>query len=344
MRLLAALAGLAVLGVVGLIVAYFVRRNILAPLTALSGTIVQMAKGDLTVHAPVQNQDELGRLAQTFNGMVAQLNEVLQEVEQAAVRVASGSIELAASAEEMSRTVDETAKVSEGLQDAGRRVQENLRGLDSNVAAMADHTRRTGMESQDAVLDTSRGSEAGRGTAREMAQIQEATARIVQVVQVIQGIARQTNLLSLNAAIEAATAGVHGKGFSVVAEEVRKLAERSAQAALEIERIIGRTREAVAGGVASVEVTQGHLEAIGKRIAEVSGHLQEIGSLSQDQAQTSTEVGRMMDHTAARLDQNAVATQQLAATVQEITRTAEDLSKVADGLKDIVKGFRLRPA
>ena len=342
MRLLAALVGLAVLVIIGLLMAFFVRRNILLPLTALSGSITQMAHGDLTVRAPVQRQDEIGQLAVTFNQMVDDLNQALQNVEEASGRVASGSIELAASAEEMSRTVDDTARVGEVLQEAGRKVQESLKGLDLNVAAMGDHAHRTSDESEQAVQDTSRGTAAGKGTAREMQEIRDATNEIVQAVRVIQEIANQTNLLSLNAAIEAAKAGEQGNGFAVVAEEVRKLAERSAQAAEEIEKIIHRTQATVAGGVASVGATQGHLEAIGKRISEVSGHILEIGGLSREQAKTSKEVGGMMDQTASRLDQNAAATQELASTVQGITRTAEDLSKVAEGLKDIVKGFNLQ--
>jgi methyl-accepting chemotaxis protein len=342
MRLLAALAGLAVLAAIGLIVAFFVRRNILLPLTGLSASITRMAGGDLTVRAPVRSQDEIGRLAETFNRMVGDLNQALQSVEEASARVASGSIQLASSAEQMSRTVDDTARVGEELQGAGRQVQESLKGLDANVAAMGDHAQRTGAESDEAVQDTRHGTEAGLGTAREMQAIRDATGKIVQAVQVIQELANQTNLLSLNAAIEAAKAGEQGKGFAVVAEEVRKLAERSAQAAKEIEQIILRTQEAVAGGVASVGATQGHLEAIGRRIAEVSGHIGEIGGLSREQAKTSRAVGGMMDQTASRLDQNAAATQELAATVQEITRTAEELSRVAEGLKDIVKGFTLR--
>jgi methyl-accepting chemotaxis protein len=343
MRLLSALIGLAVLLVVGAIIHYFVRRNILQPLGALSGSIVQMAGGDLTAQAQVLSSDEIGQLAGTFNRMVEQLNQSLQNVEMASARVASGSIELAASAEEMSRTVDETARVGEGLQAAGREVQTNLKSLDANLAALGDHAQRTGTESERAVQDALLGTEAGRGTTKGMQEIRESTGRIVQAVKVIQEIANQTNLLSLNAGIEAAVAGPHGKGFSVVADEIRKLAERSARAAREIEQIILRTEEAVAGGVASVDATLGHLEAIGGRIADVSGHIREIGGLSREQAKTSSAVGAMMDQTASRLDQNAAATQELAATVQEVTRTAEDLSKVAEGLKDIVKAFILRP-
>jgi len=341
-RLLASLAGLLVLGVVGLIVTFFVRRNILHPLAELAGSIDRMAQGDLTARALIRNQDEIGTLGENFNRMATQLGLAMDRVEKASAQVASGSVELAASAEEMSRTVDETAKVSEDLQGAGRQVQADLQGLDANVAAMAGHAQRTASEAEAAVADTAQGDEAGRGAAREMEAIQGATARIGQAVQVIQDIARQTNLLSLNAAIEAAKAGDQGKGFAVVAEEVRKLAERSAVAAKEIEQIIGQTREAVAGGVASVGLTQNHLEAIRRRVLEVSGRIQEIGGLSREQAKTSTAAGRLMDQTASRLQQNATATQELAATVQEITRTAEDLSQVAEGLKAIVGQFRIR--
>ena len=343
LRLLAALAGLAVLAVIGFIVTFFVRRNILHPLAELAGSIDRMAQGDLTVRARIRNQDEIGSLGETFNRMAGQLGQALERVEAASAQVASGSVELAASSEEMARTVDETAKVSEGLLDAGIQVQADLQGLDAGAEAMAGHTQRTAAEAEAAVRDTAQGAEAGQGAAREMEAIQGATARIGQAVQVIQDIARQTNLLSLNAAIEAAKAGEQGKGFAVVAEEVRKLAERSAVAAREIEQIIGQTREAVAGGVASVGLTQEHLEAIRRRVLEVSVRIRDIGGLSQGQATTSRAAGQLMDQTAARLTQNATATQELAATVQEIAHTAEDLSRVAEGLKDIVKGFRLRP-
>jgi methyl-accepting chemotaxis protein len=331
LRLGAAALGLGVLGIIALIVTFFVRRNILQPLGALSGTIGQVARGDLTVRAPVRNLDEIGRLSETFNRMVDDLNQALQTVEQASAQVASGSVELAASAEEMARTVGETARVGEQLKDSGRAAQRDLQGLDANVAAMGGHARRTGEEAEQAVQDAARGTEAGLGATREM-----------EAVQVIQEIANQTNLLSLNAAIEAAKAGQQGKGFAVVAEEVRKLAERSGQAAREIERIILETQEAVAGGVASVGVTQGQLQAIGQRITRVSGLIREIEGLSRDQAKASKDVGSGVDQTAVRLDQNAVATQELSATVQEIARTAEDLSRVAEGLKATVNGFTLR--
>ena len=257
-------------------------------------------------------------------------------------KVASGSTELAASAEQMSTTVQETARVGEELRQAGRMVLEALRQLDANVESMTTHARQTGARSDEAVKDTDRGAETGRGTAQGMGAIQEATSRIVEAVKVIQGIARQTNLLSLNAAIEAAKAGSQGKGFAVVAEEVRILAERSGQSAKEIEETIRDMQEAVTGGAASVDETLQHLEAIRDRISKVSESIQEVGTLSRNQAKTSWDVGRMMDQTATRLDQNATATHLLAATVQEISKTSEDLAQVAESLKETVQRFKLR--
>jgi len=340
-RLTFGLAGLVLLAGLSWIVTLSVRRNVLAPLGALAGTLGQLAEGDLTVRAPVARDDEIGQFAGAFNTMAGQLNQALRDVSHASQQVASGSMELAASAEEMTRTVDQVTGASSGLRDSGRGVQEALRGLEHNVEVMAEESRRTGTEARSAVEDTDKGAREGQGTAQGMQVIQQATSRIVAAVQSIQGIARQTNLLSLNAAIEAAKAGNAGKGFAVVAEEVRKLAERSAQSAKEIEGIIRFTEEAVAGGDASVRSTLEHLEAIRGRISDIAGRIQSIDGLSREQAQTSTRVGRLMDATADRLDENAAAAHQLATAVQEVARTAEDLAHVADGLKTVVNRFRL---
>ena len=341
-RIMAVLGGLGLLVLISGIMTRRVRISILTPLEHLSSSIGKVAAGDMTVKAPMESEDEIGHLARTFNGMVSDLNQALGNMGQAAERVASGSTELAASASQMNQTVQETAHVGETLRVSGQQVQEALRQLDANVESMADHTRQTGARADEAVVDTDRGAETGRGTAHGMKAIQQATSRIVEAVKVIQGIARQTNLLSLNAAIEAAKAGAQGKGFAVVAEEVRILAERSGQSAKEIEETIHAMQEAVSEGASSVDVTLQHLEAIRNRISQVSGNIHEIGSLSQGQARTSQDVGRMMYHTATQLDQNATATHQLAASVTEIARTSEDLSRVADTLRETVQRFRLR--
>jgi methyl-accepting chemotaxis protein len=341
-RILSVVVGIGLLVIISAIITRQVSTSILVPLEHLSKSIGKVATGDMTVKAPADSEDEIGQLAQTFNGMVADLNLALSHMGQASEQVASGSTQLAASAEQMNTTVQETAKVGEELRQAGREVLDALRNLDANVESMADQTRQTGTKADEAVQDTDRGAETGRGTAQGMQAIQTATSRIVQAVKVIQGLARQTNLLSLNAAIEAAKAGTQGKGFAVVAEEVRILAERSGHSAKEIEETIHAMQDAVTEGTSSVDVTLQHLEAIRDRISQVSGNIHEIGSLSQGQARTSQDVGRLMNQTASRLDQNATATHELAATVHEVARTSDELSRVAEVLKETVQRFRLR--
>ncbi len=341
-QIMSVLGGLALLVAISAIMAQRVKTAILNPLDHLSGAISRVATGDMTVVAPIESEDEIGQLARTFNGMVSDLNQALGNMGLASEQVASGSTQLAASAEQMSQTVQETARVGEELRQAGRDVLEALRQLDANVESMADHTRQTGEKTDAAVTDTDRGAETGRGTSHGMEGIQEATSRIVRAVKVIQNLARQTNLLSLNAAIEAARAGAQGKGFAVVAEEVRVLAERSGQSAKEIEQTIHAMQDAVTEGASSVDLTLHHLEAIRTSISQVSGSIHEIDSLSQGQAETSQAVGRLMNQTADRLDQNAAATHQLSATVHEVAKTSDDLARVAEGLKETVRRFKLR--
>ena len=332
------LGGLLLLSGVLFLVVRAVALRMTRPLEAL---VHGLQSSDLTHEIPIETQDEIGAAARAFNGYNMALRDRILQVSGYSDRVASGSTELAASAEEMIRAVEEIAKVSEDLKVAGDHVAEAMGDLSEKAGLVASHTQEGQKESQEAVKDSARSSEAGQGAVSGMGEIQRVMGQIVQAVRVIQDIARQTNLLSLNAAIEAAKAGAQGKGFAVVAEEVRKLAERSRGAAREIEELIQRTQEAVAGGVESVGVTMDCLEAIRRRMTEVARRIDQIGSYSHGQADTSLAVTRMMDQTSQGLTQNAAATHELSATVREVAHTSEDLAQVAEGLRHLVGAFQL---
>ncbi|HEX9081163.1 MAG TPA: methyl-accepting chemotaxis protein [Holophagaceae bacterium] len=337
----AAAIGLASLVLMALLIAYFVRRVMLRPLGHLGASLTQVSEGDFTARAAAEAEDEIGDLARTFNGMVNRLSAALREVEDASQRVASGATQLAASAEQIGRTVEDTARVGEDLRQSGLGVQEALRRLGTTIAQLDENAAESETRTRAAAQDTEDGARAGQEAESGMAAIREATGRIIQAVRVIQEIARQTNLLSLNAAIEAAKAGAQGKGFAVVAEEVRKLAERSAAAAAEIRGLTDLTEQAVSGGIDSVANTLQRLDSIKARIGEVTLQVQEVAALSRNQDEANQEVGGLMGRTADQLQQNAAATQELAATVTEITRTAEELSRVSEGLRVLVQRFRL---
>lgn len=327
-----------VLAIIIFIVSLKVSARLVRPLNEL---IEGIRNGDLSRRIEVSSRDEIGHAANAFNDYNASLRAVVLEVRNYAEQAASGSTELAASAEEMARTIAEIAKVGETLKGSGDRMTEGIRQLMANIESTAQRTSQTGIQTKDAVHEAGQGVLTGKETAQGMGEIQEVTAQIVKAVQVIQDIARQTNLLSLNAAIEAAKAGAQGKGFAVVAEEVRKLAERSRGSAQEIENLLLRTRETVAKGAGSVETTIRSLEAIRNHISLISGSIGEVDELSRKQSGTSQEVGRMVEANAEELTHNAAATHQMAATVQEISATADELARVADGLRRVVQGFKL---
>lgn len=320
----------------------WVVQDSLSQLREVAQVLGKAAEGDLSIHVVASGEDEVGHLAHSAEKMLQGMNQAMHDVMATAERVASGSTQLASSADQMNATVHETAKTGEDLRVAGQGVLAALKDLDLNVEAMAGHSQRTQARAEEASRDTDLGARQGQSTAEDMEAIQQATSRIASAIQAIQGIARQTNLLSLNAAIEAAKAGAMGKGFAVVAEEVRILADRSAQSAREIEETIQTMHAAVGEGVDSVHSTLEHLDAIRDRIVQVAASTREISELGTQQASTSHNAARMMDQTAKHLDQNATATHELSATAEEITKTSEELSRVAEGLRETVHRFKLR--
>jgi methyl-accepting chemotaxis protein len=329
---------LALLAVVIALVSFGVARGISRPIVALASGL---RASDLTLRLPVLSRDEVGEVAEAFNAYNARLHATVKGFAVYSERVAAGATELAASSEEMARAVAQIAEVSEGLRASGDQVTGAMAQLLARATEVSGHLEDSVRETGNAVSATAHSRETGQAAARDIEEIRQATTQIVKAVTVIQEIARQTNLLSLNAAIEAAKAGSMGKGFAVVAEEVRKLADRSRGAAGEIGQLISRTQEAVEAGVQGVTTTVHSLDDIRARIEDVTGCFREIGAAATAQTRTSQEVNGLVAGNHAQLAQNASATQQLSATVHEITRTAADLAEVAEGLRASVSGFRL---
>ena len=299
----------------------------------------QVAKGDLTVAVKLARGGEQSVLA-AIGAMEGQLRSLIGDINGGDEQVASGATELSASAHELAATAQSLAQTTADQRGGAERIAAAITQFSASIEQVANSVRSAEGQAQAAVKATEEGNQAGQATTRSMDAIGQATAQIIRAVQVIQEIAGQTNLLSLNAAIEAAKAGEQGKGFAVVAEEVRKLAERSGSAAKEISVLVQQAQGAVGQGHETVGRAVASLESIRGFIAGFSSMMGEISAAAEQQARTSVEVAQQVDESARQTVHNAEGVGQVSATVEEVARTSEDLSRVAEKLSAMVGAFR----
>ncbi|MCM3106014.1 methyl-accepting chemotaxis protein [Bacillus velezensis] len=367
----------------GMIFIYFVIRSITKPLKRLVASAEKISSGDLTETIDVSSKDELGVLGKSFNHMTDSLRSLIQGIQDSVEHVASSSEELTASAEQTSKATEHitlaieqfsngTEDQSESIDKATAQVNEMKDGL-SDLAEAAAVVTETSIESAE-ISDA--GERLVKKTAGQMGAIDQSVSKAEQVVQglelksqditsilrVINGIADQTNLLALNAAIEAARAGEYGRGFSVVAEEVRKLAVQSADSAKEIESLIHEivkeihtslgmlesVNHEVKSGLQLTDETEKSFRDISVKTNQIAGELQNMNATVEQLSAGSQEVSNASEDIAAVSRQSAAGIQDIAASaeeqlasMEEISSSAVTLEKMAEELRELTKRFKI---
>jgi methyl-accepting chemotaxis protein len=324
-----------------LIAGVFVRAmagGILGPLAMLKSAL---AGGNLSTRLPADGKDEIADLGRVFNTYQESMTVTVKKLRKEGGNVASLASLLTSGATEMQGATDLVAQGSENQRHVAEEVSAATHELSASIEQVARNVETALLSAQACGALAGEGAAFGAATAQAMEGIHSATERIVKAVGVIQDIARQTNLLSLNAAIEAAKAGAMGKGFSVVAEEVRKLAERSSIAAKEIRNLIEETNTSVSEGTTKAAESSKVLFRIQREIDSLLHRVEEIGTAAQEQAATSVEISLQADKSRVSAEQNAAGSAELAATVQESTRTIENLSQASEVMASQVMTFHL---
>ena len=330
-------------GGLGITLLFLAIRNLQRRLRDLDIAMAGLAsgKGDLTRRLPIEGQDEICGIADKANQLTEFYQQFFKRLGLHSQGIASGSTELSATAESLSDTavqLDTHTQSTRGNAEAMANSMKTLSASLEEVMALAGQSRAHSAASEKAIQH---GISTGQDTARAMDDISLATSQMIRAVSVIQDIARQTNLLSLNAAIEAAKAGQMGKGFAVVAEEVRKLAERSGQATQQINQLIAATDEALGKGTITVGATTKALQQIHTHMGETIETATRIGHAAGEQVRISQEVGSLVGMVSDDVIRNASASHQLSATVSEVAGTASELSRIAESIRGEVAMFKV---
>jgi methyl-accepting chemotaxis protein len=315
-----------------------------------------IARGDLTgSEILVSSNDELGDLAAAINKMQANLREMIVSVTTSAERIATAGEEISASATQQAQGAetqkDQTHQVATAMQEMSSTVQQVSEN--SNKAAeasrqAADTARQGGTIVEDTLAKMRAIAESVGQTARKVQELGKSSNQIGQIIGVIDDIADQTNLLALNAAIEAARAGEQGRGFAVVADEVRKLAERTSKATKEITQMIQsiqtETRsavEAMQAGTKQVELGVESTTQAGCSLQEIIKMSVGVGDMVMQIATAATQQASATEEINSNIEQIAKITQETAVGAGQSAKAVQELSSLATELQSLVGRFHV---
>ncbi|MDF9407012.1 MAG: Methyl-accepting chemotaxis protein McpB [Pelotomaculum sp. PtaB.Bin013] len=324
-------------------IAVALANKIVKPIRFLNKEISLLAEqgGDLTQSIHIQSKDETGELARSVNEFLGNLREIISEVKETAVKVAGTSRQLNSSARQTAAGASETASTLSEITAAVEQVTANMQ----NIAEASESASGHANEGNKGVLRITGQMQNIADTAvvvsRAIDELNLKSKEISQIIGLITNIAGQTNLLALNAAIEAARAGEHGRGFAVVADEVRKLAAQSASAAKQINSLISSMRALTEQSVESMSLGSKEVEAGIKVVQEVGGNFRVIIGAVHSLTSQIQDVAAAMEEMSAGMQNIAAATQEQTATMGEVSASAESLSRLSCDLDDLVGKFKV---
>lgn len=330
-------------------------RNIMAPTNKLLSILEVMRAGDLSVRLNLGRRDEFNAIETGFNAMMDELNALVSQAQRSSVQVTTSVTEIAATSRQQQATATETAATTSEIGATSREIAATSRDLVrtmGEVTGAADQASLLAGNGQQGLARMAETMQHVMGAAdlvnAKLATLNEKAGNITQVVVTIVKVADQTNLLSLNAAIEAEKAGEYGRGFAVVATEVRRLADQTAVATYDIEQMVREIQSAVSAGVMgmdkfSEEVRRGMLEVqqVGEQLNQIIHQVQALAPrvlMVNEGMQAQATGAEQINHALAQLSD---ASSQTVDSLRQASAAIDELSQVAAGLRGGVSRFRV---
>lgn len=320
--------------------------------------MMRFANGDLTIELSSDRNDEIGKLFEGFNSSVKNIRELIGQVAQNVSSTAETSVKISSSSEQMAADAQEqsarTSEIASAVEEMTKTILETTRHS-SQAAEAAKHGGEIAFEGGKVVDETIAGmdriAEVVSKSAATVKTLGKSSEQIGEIIQVIDDIADQTNLLALNAAIEAARAGEQGRGFAVVADEVRKLAERTTKATKEIAAMIKQIQTDTNDAVNSIDIGNKEVQK-GKRLADKAGEslkeiinstreindmIMQVAAASEQQSTTAEEVSKNIEAINNVIQESALGVQQIASASIDLNEMTENLQKLISKFK--ITGF-----
>lgn len=352
------------------------------PLDTLVEGIQQISEGDLTIRVNIDKKDEFGLLSQAFNRMVDNLRNLILKVSKSTEMVSSYAQELSVTTEQNKNAVQQVHTMAENQAEGARQqnhfVQDSMAAIEESSASIeeisatiqevtksAQHTSNIAKDGNDtmdrALIEIRHMGQSTQQVADLINDLGQKSQEIGKIVELINGIADQTNLLALNAAIEAARAGEHGKGFAVVADEVRKLAEQSQRATKDItnlisiiqsqmdkavhavdnnKQVVDTGNQVITEGASIFQRIEGDIETVSQQIQHVSIAADELAKGSENIVVAINTIEEIAQTVASSSNNMVTSTKEQSAAIEQITLSANALAKLSKELNDEIKIFK----